>query len=70
MRFRTTQEWRLDNIRVPANTIIDASADDRWSKRARGLPPPFTAVALDREALEAQVQAYPDAKHLLAGGWS
>ena len=37
MRFRTTQEWRLDDTRVPANTIIDASAGDRWSKRVRGL---------------------------------
>jgi hypothetical protein len=71
MRFRITgQGWRLDrSTLVPANTVIDASASDRWSKRARGLPPPINATALDREAFEAQLAAYPEHKHLLGGGW-
>jgi hypothetical protein len=70
MKFRITgQGWRLGDALVPANTIIDAGAKDRWSQCARGLPPPLDAVPPDREALEAQVAAYPDHKHLLRGGW-
>jgi len=70
MRYRVTGAgWRLGNVVVPAGTVIDTNADDRWSKRARGEPPPLTVVPLDREALEALVQAYPDHKHLLPGGW-
>jgi len=70
MKFRVTgQGWRLGAELIPASTVIDASANDRWSKRARGLPPPLDAVPLDREALEAQVQAYPDHRHLLSGAW-
>ena len=71
MKFRITgQGWRLgDDAIVPAGAIIDASASDRWSKRVRGLPPPLDAVPLDREALEAQVAAYPEHKHLLSGAW-
>ena len=71
MRFRITgQGWQLgDGAIVPVDTVIDASASDRWSKRAGGLPPPLDAVPLDQEALQAQLAAYPDHKHLLAGGW-
>jgi hypothetical protein len=71
MKFRVTgQGWRLGDAIVPADTVIDASANDRWSKRARGLTPPINATALDREAFEAQLAAYPEHKHLLGGGWS
>ena len=70
MRFRIIGTgWRIGDALVPADTIIDASAKDRWSKLARGLTPPLSAQPLDREALEAQVAAYPDAKHLLSGAW-
>jgi hypothetical protein len=70
MRFRIAgQGWRLGDVLVPADTIIDASADDQWSKRARGLPPPLGAVPLDQEAYEAQLAAYPEHRHLLGGGW-
>jgi hypothetical protein len=70
MKFRITgQGWRLGAELVPANTVIDASAVDRWSKRAKGKPVPFDAVPLDEEALQEQLRLYPDAKHLLRGGW-
>ena len=70
MRFRVMQGWQLADVLVPANTIVDGAANDQWSERARGLPPPLDAVPLDREALEAQVAAYPEHRHLLRGGWS
>jgi hypothetical protein len=69
MRYRLSQAWRVGALRCPAGTVIDTSTDDYWSRRARGLPPPITAVPLDEEAWQAQLQAYPDQKHLLGGGW-
>jgi hypothetical protein len=61
--------WRLGDAVVPANTVIDASAKDRWSQRAKGKVIPFNATPLDEEAWQAQLAAYPDHKHLLGGGW-
>jgi hypothetical protein len=71
MRFQITSPWSLHGGTwvVPANTIIDASSDNQWSVRARGLTPPITAKPLDAEAHEAQVRAYPDHRYLLSGGW-
>jgi hypothetical protein len=70
MRFRITgQGWRLGDALVPADTVIDASAKDRWSQRAKGKVIPLNATPLDEEAWQAQLAAYPDQKHLLGGGW-
>ena len=69
MRFRITEEWQLDDTRVPANTVLDFAKSDHWSQRAKGKVIPFTATPLDREALEALVATYPDAKHLFPGAW-
>jgi len=71
MRFRITgQGWRLGDTLVPADTVIDFARSDQWSKRAKGKPIPLNAQPLDEEAWQAQVRAYPDAKHLLGGAWS
>jgi hypothetical protein len=71
MKFRVAQSgWRLGDALVPANTIIDASAKDRWSQRAKGKVIPINATPLDQEAWEAQLAAYPEHRHLLGGGWS
>ena len=69
MKFRLTQPWQLDAVIAPVGTVIDANGDDYWAQQARGKVIPFTCVALDVEAYEAQLKAYPDAKHLLSGGW-
>jgi hypothetical protein len=70
MKFRIAQSgWRLGGALVPANTIIDARAKDRWSQLAKGKPVPIDAVPLDQEAWETQLRLYPDHKHLLRGGW-
>jgi hypothetical protein len=70
MRFRITgQGWRLGDALVPAETIVDLAKSDQWSQRAKGKPVPFDAVPLDEEALQEQLRLYPDAKHLLRGGW-
>jgi hypothetical protein len=52
-------------VLCPANTVIDTSKRDHWSELAKGKTIPFNAVALDAEAYEAQLKAYPDSKHLL-----
>ena len=70
MRFRITGPgWQLGDALVPADTVIDASAKDRWSQYAKGKVIPFNATPLDEEAWQAQLAAYPDQKHLLGGGW-
>jgi hypothetical protein len=71
MKFRITSPWSLFGSTwiVPADTIIDASSNDRWSQRAKGKVIPLNAVPIDAEAYEAQLKAYPDSKHLLGGGW-
>jgi hypothetical protein len=70
MRFKLTQGWRLDGgTVVPVDTIIDLAKHDRWSKLAKDKTIPLTATPLDQEAFLEQVRLYPDAKHLLSGGW-
>jgi hypothetical protein len=69
MRYRLSSAWHVGAVLCPANTIIDTSIDDHWSRLAKGKTIPFNAVALDAEAYEAQLKAFPDAKHLLSGGW-
>jgi hypothetical protein len=69
MRYRITGDWRLGDAVAPANTIIDFTKSDRWSKLAKGKAIPLTATPLDEEALLEQTRLYPDSKHLLRGGW-
>jgi hypothetical protein len=69
MKFRLSSSWRIGPWVAPADTVIDTSADEVWSRRAKGKTIPFDAVPMDAEAYEAQLKAFPDAKHLLSGGW-
>jgi hypothetical protein len=70
MKFKITGAgWRLGDALVPANTIIDASVKDRWSKLAKGKTIPINATPLDEEAWQAQLAAYAEHRHLLGGGW-
>jgi hypothetical protein len=71
MRYRLSSPWSLHGgvWPAPAGTIIDANSNDQWSQRAKGNVIPLTAVALDQEAWEAQLKAYPDHRHLLGGAW-
>jgi hypothetical protein len=71
MRFKLRQAWSLHGgvWLAPAGTIIDANSNDQWSRRAKGKTIPITAVPLDQEAWQAQLQAYPDHAHLLGGAW-
>jgi len=71
MKFVLREDWSLfDGMWLcPAGTLIDSASNDQWSLRAKGLTPPLSAKAMDQEAFEAQVREYPDAAHLLGGGW-
>jgi hypothetical protein len=72
MRFEITgQDWSIlgGTWCVPSGTVIDSASDDVWSVRARGLTPPFNSKALDQQAWEAQLAAYPDHVYLLGGAW-
>jgi len=69
MRYRLSQSWRVGAVRCPSGVVIDASANDYWSRLVKGKTIPFNAVPLDAEAYEAQLKEFPDAKHLLSGGW-
>lgn len=71
MRFQITgQGWPLQGgaALAPAGTVIDWSANDHFSVYARGLTIPINATALDDEAWQAQLAAYPDHRHLLGSG--
>lgn len=68
MKFQICgQGWPLNGgaALAPAGTIIDSTSEDHFSLFARGLPPPINSTALDAEAWQAQLRAYPEHKHLL-----
>ena len=69
MRYRLSSPWPLGAVLCPAGTIIDASANDHWSKAAKGKTIPFNAVPIDEEAWAEQLKAYWEHRHLLGGGW-
>jgi hypothetical protein len=65
MKFQITgQGWPLDGGAwlAPAGTIIDATSNDHWSLKARGLTPPINSTPLDDEAWQAQQAASGEAK--------
>jgi hypothetical protein len=69
MRFRLSQSWRVGAVLCPAGVVIDTSANDYWSKAAKGKTIPFDATPLDVEAHEEQLKVYSEHRHLLRGGW-
>jgi len=70
MRYRLSSAWPLSGaLLCPAGTVLDFSKPDKWTVLAKGKTIPINATPLDAEAHEAQLKAYPDAKHLLSGGW-
>ena len=70
MKYQITGAgWRLSGVVCPAGTVLDFSKPDKWTVLAKGKTIPINATPLDAEAHEAQLKAYPDAKHLLSGGW-
>ena len=71
MKFQLREDWPIlgGTWIVPANTVIDSASDNQWCIRARGLTPPLNSKALDTEAWEALLAAYPDHVHLLGSAW-
>jgi len=69
MRYRLSRAWPLDGGRLlaPSGTVIDSNSDDDWSRCARGLTPPWDVQALDDEAYQTLLRAYPNHLHLLGG---
>src|SRR5262249_55893693 len=67
MRFQITgQGWPVGQHLIPSGTLIDFSERNMWTALAQGRGIPLTATALDDEAWQAQLQAYP--RHLLGNG--
>jgi hypothetical protein len=65
MRYQLTQPWPVANgVTVPTGTVLDFSAPDAWTDAARFKTIPLTVQALDDEAWQALLMAYPDFKHL------
>jgi hypothetical protein len=70
MKFQITGAgWRIGNKLIPAGTVLDFAKPDKWTALAKGKVP-FDAKPLDAQAWAAQVEAFPDQKHLLGGAWS
>jgi hypothetical protein len=59
MRYRLSRAWPLDHGRIlaPSGTVIDSNSDDEWSRRARGLTPPWDIQALDDECYQLLLRA-------------
>jgi hypothetical protein len=70
MKFRLSSSWRIGPWIAPADTVIDYSKSDEWSRRAKGKTIPFDAICLDQQAWEEQLKAYWEHRHLLRGGWA
>ena len=66
MRFQLTADWNITGVLLPAGTIIDTTDPNC---PAKDLTIPINARCLDAESWQAQLAAYPDAKHLLGGAW-
>jgi len=67
MRYQITADWNIAGGLLKAGTVVDTSAQDCPVK---GQTIPLTARPLDEDAWQAQLAAYPDAKHLFPGGWA
>jgi hypothetical protein len=67
MRYRLSRVWTLDHGRelAPSGTVIDSNSDDEWSRLARGLTPPWDALALDDETYQLMLRSYPAHRHLI-----
>jgi hypothetical protein len=48
MRYQLTSPWPVGAVLIPVSTIIDDSSNDDFSKLARGLSPPLSAIPLDQ----------------------
>jgi len=70
MKFRITGAgWQIGVALCPAGTVVDFDKPDQWTRLAKGKVP-FDAVPLDEPAWRAQLEAFPEHKHLLGGAWS
>ena len=71
MIYEVLQDWPVGDVVVAKGTILNFdNPGSIESAVGRDRSPPLFARAMDQEAFEAQVAAYPDAKHLLPGAWA
>ena len=71
MIYEVLQDWEVGSVVVAKGTILDFdNPRSVESSVGRDRSPPLFAKAMDQEAFEAQLRAFPDAKHLLPGGWA
>jgi len=71
MIYELLADWSVGSVTVAKGTVLDFDHPGSVeSSVGRDTCPPLFAKAMDQEAFEAQVAAYPDAKHLLGGAWA
>ena len=71
MIYEVLQDWEVGDVVVAKGTILNFdNPRSVESAVGRDRSPPLFARAIDQEAFEAQLAAYPDAKHLLPGAWA
>jgi hypothetical protein len=72
MKYEVLHDWKVGDVVVTKGTVLDFDNPRSQFEGVVGRDrcPPLAARAMDQEAFEAQVRAYPDAKHLLGGAWA
>jgi hypothetical protein len=65
MLYQLLGPWPVGQFCIPAGTVINSAGTDQWSQLAKGLPPPLTAMPLDRHTWQRMKELYPDQIHLI-----
>ena len=70
MIYEVLQDWEVGDVVVAKGTILNFdNPQSIESAVGRDRSPPLFARAMDDEAYQAQLKAYPDSVHLLGGAW-
>jgi len=70
MIYQVLQDWEVGSVVVAKGTILNFdNPGSVESSVGRDRSPPLFSRALDDEAYQAQLKAYPDSVHLLGGAW-
>jgi hypothetical protein len=63
VKYQLLGAWPVGQFCIEAGTVIDLSGTDQWSQLVKGLPPPLTAMPLDRYTWEWMKLLHPGETH-------